>query len=629
MAAVRVEERVVDVIERLRWAADSRYAAAASVAGAALAVLAIGSALAWKPTLVVVGAVAFAFSTYLARSIARSLACLFGALGTLAAAFGAAVMVDASLLASLHVTWSAAVLAWWALAVGYAVLIRRGGYEADFGLAELAGVAVTILAALSVWRKVDYSTGLLRLLVHVEDNEAWTALVTQAHSATYIGPGFEQHFDGRGPVIATILGLLAASQRADVPVYNAAFSGWALAVLLAPICAAVLMRRIGARSAIATVVFAAIVIAWAWQVPFLLFAQYGHLTATWAFLFLLVSAAMLAFDRQRAAAVPALTGLLFAAGAVWYPIFPIGGLALLLVIVRGWRGERAWARWSSIIIAATGGVVLIVSMGQAIGIINPPPDVPFGLKNLYAAQGGTASFDGTLQMLVPVALVLLALLPSTRVPEHVEGLWRMLVVCVAYVGAVFAGAYFVKVGVGYGPTKVWFILGFAVTVALVATASRFDVGRRAVVAMALALTMGSLFYGGAGAALSRSWPGGGSDPAWLPAVQAVAAASPEGRPTACVSNDKYAGYLCTRWAAGLTTGDDFPYLFYRLSVAGDQDPSAQIKTLIDDGTVAKSDIIVLDAPDEGHAWAWPLIAKAGQVYGPDGKPLDPRPTPGS
>lgn len=628
MATVRPEDRALRAIEELRWDPAGTTALVISVAAAGVSVAVIGAALAWGTAHMVVGAVSFALATWLARSIARSIACLLGSLGTLAALFATSVMIDEGLLATLHVSWSIASYAWWILAIGYALLMRRSGFERDFGLAELIGVAVSVAAAVSAWHKIDYTTSLLRLLVHVEDNEAWTALVTQVHSAAYIGPGFVQHFDGRGPVIATVLGVLAASQRSGVPVHNAVFSAWSLAVLLTPICAAILLRRMVTRSALATIVFALIAIAWAWHLPFLLFASYGHLTATWAFLFLLASVAMLAFDRQRAAAVPALAGLVFAAGAAWYPIFPLGAVGLGLVAIRAWRGDTGRRRWGPIAIVALAEIVLLLQMLQAVGIINAPPEVSFGLNNLYAAQGGTASFDGTLQMLVPVALVLIALLPSDRVPDGVDRIWRMLMVGVAYVGAVFAGAYLVKVGVGYGPTKVWFIVGFTTTVVLVATASRFRLGTRAVVGVALALTLGSFFYGGAGETLSRSWPGGGSDPAWLPAVQTVAASNSGSgaKPTACVSNDKYSAYLCTRWAAGLTTGDDFPYQPYRLLVAGHQDPTGEIERLVEDGTVAKSDIIVLDKPDEGHAWAWKLIENAGEAFGPDGKPLNPRPT---
>lgn len=626
-----VTTRMIQIFGRIRlssWPQESLAAEIVSILSGFVLFVAIGSALAWSPAFIALGAVAFGVTTWLVRSLARAIACFFAAVGITAATIGGLVLIDPTLLASLHVTWGWFSYAWWGVVILVGLFARRSGLDRDFGLAELVGAWVGTLAAVSVWHKVDYSTSLLRLLVHVEDNEAWVGLLTQIRSSDAIGPGFVEHFDGRGPVIATILGLLGAFQESQIPMYNAAFSAWALAVLLTPIAAAALLRRCGVRAAVPLALFAGILIAWAYRVPFLLFASYGHLTATWAFLFLLVGAAMLSFDTQRVGMVPMLSGLVFAFGTVWYPIFPLGVVGLLFIGWRCWKADRGWARVGGMAFAGLMLVTLVALMAQAVGIVGAPPGVSLGVSNLYAAQGGTATFDGALQFLVPIAVVLIALVPMSLRPVMVDNLWRLIVVCIGYVGAVFAGAYLVKVGVGYGPTKVWFILGFAVVIGLISIAPRFRMQPRAVVAVTLALFMGSLFYGGTGDLLSRAWPGGGMDPAWLPAVQAVANAD-DGKPrsVACFSNDKYVGYLCTRWGAGLTTGEGFPFQDYRLHVAGELDPTEEINRLVADGTLAKSDVIVMDLPDEGHAWAWTLIESAGRVYGADGALLDPRPTP--
>jgi hypothetical protein len=119
-----------------------------------------------------------------------------------------------------------------------------------------------------------------------------------------------------------------------------------------------------------------------------------------------------------------------------------------------------------------------------------------------------------------------------------------------------------------------------------------------------------------------------TDPAWLHALQAIKQERGEAtRPVACFSNDKLAAYFCTRWGAGLTTGDPEPFLGYRLSVANGVDPTPALDQLIDSGALAESDVIVLDAPDDAHPWAWKLIENAGTVFGPDGAVLDPRPKP--
>lgn len=629
MAPASLEDRAIALVQGVRWAPERRPAEIVSILVAGALGLSIGAALAWSIPYAVLAAIALAASTWLARSLARAVICLLGAVGSLAAVFAGAVLISSTLLASLRITWTIAAVALWALTVAYAFLLGRVAGEREHGLAEIAGALIAIAAALAVWRKVDYSSDLLRLLVHVEDNEAWVAVITQVTSSDYIGPAFIPSFDGRGPVIATILGLLTVFQRADVPLYNAALSGWALAVLLTPVCAAALLRRLPMRSVLAILVFAAVTVAWAWHLPFLLFASYGHLTAVWAFLFLLTAAAALMFEPGRFVVVPVLAGVAFGAGATWYPIFPLGALILALVAYRVLRGEAGWRRIVGVAVATVAAIVLVLQTGQSVGLINAPDDVPFGIKNLYVAQGGTASLDGGLQLLVLIALVLLAAVPVARRPEGVDGLWRLMVVAVGYVAAVFAGAQLLKAGIGYGPTKVWLIVGFAVVVGLIAIVPRLGMPTRVVVAAALVLTLGSLIYGGAGAALSRTWPGGGTDPQWLVALrEATQSTDPaERRPLACVSNDKYAAYLCTRWGAGMTTGSVFPYLGYRLKVSQEQDPTPEIDALIADGTVARSDVIVLDPPDEARAWAWPLIENAGRVLGPDGMPIDPRPTP--
>lgn len=628
MATNAQAEKVIGPLRELSWPAGSRVAEIVSVGTGLALFVGIGLALAWSPAFIALGALAFGLTTWLVRSLARAVACLFATIGLTAAAIGGCVLLSDGLLASLHVTWAWFAYAWWAILILVAVLVRRTGPDRDYGLAELVGAWFGLLVALSILRKIDYSTSLLRLLVNLEDNEAWVGLLTQIQSVDAIGPGFAGQFDGRGPVIATILALLGEFQQSSIPPYNAAFSAWALAVLLTPLAATSLLRRCGTRGALPLAAFAGILIAWAFRVPFLLFLSYGHLTATWAFLFLLVGAAILSFDTSRAGLTPMTAGLIFAAGTVWYPIFPLGVLGLVYVGWRTWRAREGWTSAAAMALIGVLLVVLVALMAKTVGIVGAPPGVNLGVSTLYAAQGGTATFDGTLQFLVLIALVLIALVPAVRRPKMIEGLWRTMVVAVAYAGAVFAGAYLVKAGAGYGPTKVWFILGFAVTVGLVAVAPRFRMPPQAVLAVALALSMGSLFYGGAGDLLSRAWPGGGTDPVWLPAVQNVAASSGgSSRPVACFSNDKYVGYLCTRWGAGLTTGDALPFLFYRLHVAGEQDPTEEINKLIADGSLAKSDVIMMDQPDEGHAWGWTLIEGAERVYDASGKLLDPRPTP--
>jgi len=590
---------------------------------------AIGHALAWSILYLVLGAGVFAAATWLTKSLTRAVACLFGALGIAAAVVATAVMFSESLLATLHVTWSWFGVAWWVLVLVLAAIVRRGNYDRDFGLAEVVGCWGGVLVGLWVTHKVDYAASLIRYLLQVEDNEAWVGLITKIGSSNALGPGFAEKFDGRGPIIAMILGLTQHFQNTGISMYNGAFSAYALAIVLTPLIAAGLLRRCSICSASVLVVFTLIVIGWAYHVPFLLFASYGHLTATWAFLFLLATVAVIAFDKQRAVIVPLLAGTIFAMAAVWYPIFPLGFVALVVVGWRSWRADVGVARIAALAVVALTALVLIAQMAQAVGLIGSPNKGSSNVTSLYAAQGGTAALDGSLGLIVLISLVGLGFVPLTMAPQTLSTLWRSMLVAVSYVGIVFAGAFVAKVGLGYGPTKVWFILGFAVVVVLVSIVARLRLPTRAVVAAILVLSIGSFLWGGSGDVLSRSWPGGGTDPGWLPPIAAIAATeNPSApRPIGCFSNDKYNTYFCTRWGAGLTGASDVPFLDYRIQVMSDQDPTATVSELAASGQLAGSDIVVLDLPDEGHPWAWTLIKNAGRVYGADGALLDPRPTP--
>jgi len=610
------------------WDPTGRAARIVSLVVVAGLALAIGSALAWKPWYLVGVAVVAVTTTWLTGSIARAFAVLSAATGFVAALLAAGVMVREDLFATLHVGWGAVAIAWLVLVLAIAALWRRGGAAPEYGLTELVGAAVGLLVALLSALKVDVHASLVRLLVHVEDNEAWVGLATQVRTSEFIGPGFVAGFDGRGSVMATIVGLLGEFQGASIPLHNAAFAAWAVAVFLVPVAAVALLRRLGGHGALVAAAVALIVAGWAYFIPLRLFEGFGHLTATWAFLFLLVTAAIVAFDEQSPIVGVVLSGLAFAMGTVWYPIFPLGLALLVLVVWRSLGRDRGWRRTALIALATAIALVVLLQMLQAIGLIGAPPEVTSGLETLYAAQGGTANLDGTLAWMTPLALVGLAFLALTRSGEAGR-LWRALCVALAYVGLVFAGAFFVGTGLGYGPTKVWFLLGFAIVIGLVALVPRIAMPGRALAVALLVLAFGSLVYGGSGLVLQRSWPGHGTDPAWLAALQAATGGqdATTARPVACFSGDKYNAYFCTRWAGGMSTGRPEPFLSYRLAVMGDRDPTPEIEALIASGALSAADIVMLDAPPADHPWAWKLLDNAGRVLGPDGNPTDPEPAP--
>jgi hypothetical protein len=296
-------------IRAVTWEPTSRYAQVITIATAAVLFAMLGGGLRWEPQYIVVGAVAFVVATWLTGSIVRALACVLGAVGVVAALVATAVVIDQGLLASMGVRWSWFAYAWWAVIVALAVAWRAVTPNRDFGIAELIGALASLAIAMFLAFKIDYGMNLLVYLVQVEDNEAWVGLLTLISQSPALGPGFEQHVDARGPIIAMILGLLGHFQRSGVAGYNAAFSAWALAVVLTPLAAASLLRTNRVRNSVVLAIFALITIGVALRLPLLLFASYGHLTATWAFLALLVSLAVLTVDGVRPWLTPVLGGL--------------------------------------------------------------------------------------------------------------------------------------------------------------------------------------------------------------------------------------------------------------------------------------------------------------------------------
>ena len=597
------------------------------VVSSAALLMAIGVALSWDMRFLVGGALAIAAATWLTNSVARSIWCAFGAIGLLAAGAALIQALHASLFDTLHIEWRFVAWAWFAAIVLLALSFRRARQTDAHGVSELIACWVGIAAALAISLRLDFAQSLLPYLVHVEDNAAWVSLTTQVHSAVTLGPGFSG--TGLGPVNPMLLGLLAELQTSSIPYFNAAFSAYAVAVILTPLVVAGLLGRLRHRGALVVAAFTAVAFGWAYHVPFLLFASFGHLSATLAFLFLVAGIAMLAVEDSTAIAAPVSGGIIFAAGATWFPLIPV---ALVGLGVVGWIAYRSGhGRRLVATIALVAALWLLLAFQAAdlfgIGSGGSLAGAKAGLGAMYSSQGGTASLDSVLQVLVLAGLVGAAFISSP--PVIVSRLWRCTAAIVAYVAVVFGGSYLMKFGLGYGPTKLWFVIGFAAATVLVIMIARLPIAPRAIGACLIALTMGAFVFGGMGELLARTWPGGGLHPVWLVPVTAVAAQDQASAPHSltCFSNDTLATYLCTRWAAGLTTGRDKPFLDYRLQVINGVDPTKEIGALASGGALGRSDLIVLDLPDGAHLWGWTLIERAGRVFDASGKLLVPRPQP--
>ena len=586
-----------------------------------------GHALNWSLSIVVLATVSIGASTWIAQSLVRAVQCLLAAIAALAILIAALIAIDTSLPATLHLEWSWIAYAWWFLVPIASLCFRIAGTKPAYGLAELVGALMGLVSAAVLIRRVDFHGQLLSLLVQYEDNQSWVSLVTQISSEHALGTGYT----GLGPIVPTIIGLLWSWQSSGIAQYNAVYAAFVFAMVITPLVVVGLLRRSHLGGSVVIAIFAGLLALWALHVPYLLYGNYGHLSAIWAFLALVAVVVLLVHERLSARLVPITMLLIYFVGAVWFPLIPLALLGLGFAGVVLWRSEATLGRIVGLCVLFLGILVLLWQGGAGtLGIRDPGSltNVKDALSGLYAAQGGTATLDGTLQILVLVGLVGLAFVTASR-GGAVGSIWRLSLVATVYAAFVFLGAYFFRVQGGYGATKVWFVIGSAVAIALIATIPHLKLPPRAVLATIVALLVGSFFFGGTAPFFSRDWTGLPTNPTWLPAITTVSAQeSPnDPHPVGCFSNDALQAYLCTRWAAGLTISGDSQFITYRLQFINQIDPTEEINRMKADGTLANSWLIVLDTPDAGHAWGWTLIENAGRVYDANGNVIDPRPTP--
>ena len=601
-----------------------------SIGLAGIAAALLGSALGWDARFMLLAAVSVGVSTYLARSISRAFICLLAALGLLALLVAVAVAVNASALEGQSISWSILTYAPWVITPLASYGVRRSQATAAFGIAEIVGAIFTIFIGFEFKRHVPFATDLLPYLLRYEDNEAWVGLITQIHSTPGIGPGFT----GFGPVVPMLLGLLGEWQRSGQPTYNAAYATFVLAIALAPIITVGLLRNVVANRLFVVGAFAMVLALWVLRVPFELLATYGHLSALLAFL-ALIACLVLSSDKVSGWSAPVVVLLAYLVGAVWFPLIPLAIALLVLVSVRSVLELGARERVLSLVFAGIAALALLhqllvetlgLGRGASVGAARDT------ITGLYAAKGGTASLDGMLQMAVLVGIVAVAFLPEVRLRE-LRRPWIIVLLAVSYVVLVFAGASYMRVDIGYGPTKTWYVIGWVALVFLVSVAGRVKMPPRTVAAVLVALFAGSVFFGATGSVLARSFFGAPDVPDWLAGVSLVAAQERSNlgdpHPVGCFATDTFQAYRCTRWAAGLTNSGDGALINYRLQIVNGIDPTAEIEALRANGTLAKTWLLLIDLPQKDNTWAWKLIEGAGRVYDINGRPMDPRPTPDS
>ncbi|MEI7626538.1 MAG: hypothetical protein WCK06_10385 [Actinomycetota bacterium] len=575
----------------------------------------IGIAFAWSLGYIVIAAVGFAACTWLAESLSRALICLFASLGLLAAVLALVSRFAPELFTTLSLDWLVLFILWWALALVAAAAFRRSELESDYGLAEIIGISISVFIALFISLKLDFHSNLLYYLLHVEDNAAWVSLTTGISANDSVVPSFGGNL---GPLIPLLLGLLHTAQESSVPAQTATFAAYALAIVLTPMVAASLLRQLSGLPRIAVIAFAVVLAAWAFGVPLNLFGSFGHLSATWVFLGLIVLTSFIMFDRRSSWSLPVGLSLTAFVGATWFPVSPLAGFIAIALCIPLARKSNTLTR-VVLAIALAAGVVLLSVQPESLGLT---PGSAGGLKGLFAASGGTAAIDPTLLVLVLGGTIALSALATRQRPVQV-GLSTMLMGLIAYLAVVYSLSYALQSSRDYGVTKMTYILAWVAVLALIAVVPRFRMPQRPLTAIIVALALGSLIYGGGGSLVSRTWPGELSKPAWVAPVDAALASqgTAQPRPIACFSATPMDLYMCTRWAGALTAAGDGDFLNYRLGVLAGADMNLLVRDLRKSGVLARSDVIFLSPAGLAIPWSEDLLNSAGQAFGPGGEEL--------
>lgn len=607
----------------LSFALPAATAEYVSVALGGLLFALIGIAMAWSVIFIVIAALGFALCTWLAGSLARGLICVIASIGLLAALLALASKFIPGIFSSVGVDWGVVFVIWWAVALAGSGAFRRSGVESGFGLAEIAGCGMSIVIAAFLAVKLDFHSDLLPFLLHAEDNAAWVSLTTQAAADPSLGANFA---GALGPVMPLLLGLLHGAQQSDVPAQTATFAAYALAVVFTPLIASSLLRGLKDRPPLVILAFAAIVFAWAYHLPALLYAQFGHLSATWAFLSVLLITSFVMFDRFSVWALPIGIGLVAFLGGAWFPIAPLAAClaaALCIPLAKSsGRGPRI-AIGAFFVLA----LIFILIQPEALGIsLGSGLSGLSGVKGLYLAGGGTAELDPLLLLITLAGVVALASVVATR-DKSLQGLSALLIGFLVYIAAIYALSDLLQIEIGYGVKKLTFVLGFAVLTALIASLARFPLDRRTTIAVLVALSVGVLVYGGGNDLLGRKWPGDETYPSWLAGVQKVIASQPASgaRPIACVGADQLVAYACTRWAGALTPAGDSTFFGYRSEILiGGTEANRLVNELGSTGVLASGDIIVLNPPAKNVPWSYTMVREGGRVFGPTGTLLKTR-----
>ncbi len=255
----------------------------------------IGLALRWSPEYIIVAALSLALTTFFTRVISRTVAALIASIGLVALVYAVGVGLMPTVGLAFHVPLAGATIAIWIIAPLIGFSASRTGTREESNLIDLFACWLAIAMAAIIFIKIDYTANLLRLLVHVEDNQAWALMTTQMNATPSLAG-----YGTLGPLMQVLEGFLLDQQRSGLSPYNSTFSAYALAMILVPVVVAGGFRSGSSRSGLRALAFFVVAVLWAFGTPSLLFLNYGHLSAIWFFIALIAMGGALGLRDYRA-----------------------------------------------------------------------------------------------------------------------------------------------------------------------------------------------------------------------------------------------------------------------------------------------------------------------------------------
>jgi hypothetical protein len=514
---------------------------------------------------------------------------------------------------------------------------RRTGFSP---LLDLAASAVVLVWSLWFYHRVS-AVGLdsaLHFFFGAEDNAAWISALstTSSNGPIRVDPTVVDTF---GPVVVVVLAAVRlAVGVAGLGVPGPAADGLALMatfawlVALAPLVSLVLVSRVlrsgrFLRGLLAWFVTAAVLAAQA-----LVLVTYGFMSGVLAAMLLVVAVSLLADIRPsvqgwwRLSAWGGVALVVFAAGASWFPIVPLGGVGVAVWTVAAvtpavFRSQPP--AWIQAALASAAGLLIAELLYQQ---IHAALTCCGGADPLIAADGAVPETAGAV---VGLALALIALgwlaVPSGE-RHYQPALLGTLLVILGYVVVLAAlEASRTTGGPHYGGKKLLYIVvGTWIVVAVIdILVSQARAGRPLYMSLALGLAVlasVSVQGGPVFAAVQSHWPAPPlAVPAWATAVRD--SVSPGDR-VACLSTEAPApgsdpasldAYRCSRWAQSVAGAESADALAWRFALLGRMPISAAVPFAQKvDGQPLK--VLVIGSMEGIHdpaKWWAPLVPEQG------------------